>query len=145
VAGNKGAQIFVHGRPATSHWDVITVLDCYSASLACSDHLAHCNTVLEDPFGEASSRTHAALSMSFQVGPDSPQDEPEIPRYLFPCRFLARAFRFQIGHPASPMAQVQAGAVASGCHWCPHFDAKAFRRLPQQVRIGDQYFPVNEA
>jgi hypothetical protein len=145
VGGAKGAQLFVHGRPVTSHWDVIAVLDCYSASLACSDPLAHCNTVLDDPFEESAARAPAAISMSFQTEPAPSRDAPDPPRYLFPCRLLARGFRFQVGHPASTVAQIQAGAVASGCHWCPHFDAKAFRRLPQQVRLGDQYFPVTEA
>ena len=145
VGGFKSLLIFAGGRPVPKHWAATEVLECYAVSTACTDYTAHCHLVLDDPLAESTPRQHVSFSLSIAPDAGTPVDAPAPIRYLFPCRLLGRSFHFQVGHPSLPVDQIQAGAVAAGCSWCPHFDPKVFRRLPEQVRIGDQYLGVGKA
>ena len=73
------------------------------------------------------------FTIRLSTAPEPPRQRLEIDRYLFPCSLLKDRFRFQVDHPASPEDQIQAGAVGSGCDWCPFFDPRDYRRIGTRV------------
>ena len=109
----KGTLIYDGtGARVPKEWTAKTVLECYARFGLTGDFRAHCYTIIADPFvlrrylrGEAWER------------------------YVLPCRLIDR-FKLRLAweHPSGTVDQVEAAGVDSGCHWCPHFDAEAFRR-----------------
>ena len=109
----KGTLIYDGaGAWIVREWEAKQVLDCYAKSGLTGDYRAHCYTEVDDPFSSGTYFSGEARD-----------------RYILPCRLIER-FKLRLAweHPSSVIAQVMAAGVDSGCHWCPNFDAEAFRK-----------------
>lgn len=112
LVGIKGTLIYDgDGNRIPNEWTAKAVLECYANSGLSRDYRAHCHRVIDDPFDRW-----------------APATQPD--RYILPCRLIDR-FRLRLAwdHPASVVEQLHAAGVDSGCHWCPNFDAEAFRKV----------------
>ncbi len=135
LGGSKTLQVFAKGKSLQSVWKAQEVLQCYLTALSCNDHTAHCYTVLENPFREKYS---GGLALTIQLATEPTPAKPDlIDRYVFPCSLLLHRFRFQKGHPAKVEELIQAAAVEEGCDWCPHFDAKGFKKAQTVMVMKD--------
>ncbi len=114
----KGVQVYAGGRLRPDHEAVAVVLRCFLNSETAADRAAYCHQVIDDPFP-----VRADLDI-FRFSLDGSK------RFLFPCSFLRRqGFELDMDHPATPAAQIQAGAVRAGCDWCPHFNQNDFKEI----------------
>lgn len=107
----KGVQTFVDGRHVVDLYRLQTVIDCYLRSCACADPRAHCCTTIPNPIAQPGAE--CAISR-FSTGRSL---------YMWPCALMLRwnTEKLQAAHPASIEDQLQARAVAVGCHVCPNF------------------------
>ncbi len=133
VSGWKTTQVFAGGRLMQKPYAVKQILECYLEASACRDRTAHCHRVIDDPYDRQLDPDLDGFTIRLSTAPEPPRQRVEIDRYLFPCSLLKDRFRFQVDHPASPEDQIQAGAVGSGCDWCPFFDPRDYRRIGTRV------------
>lgn len=136
ISGWKGIQIFTGGKLVQNTWQVNQVLDCFLEASGCNDWRAHCYKIIDDPFIDEPEDLSVSFSINM-VDKPRPKQSVDIDRYTFPCDLLQERFRFQIDHPSKPEDQIQAGAVKYGCDWCPHFDAKNFKKSGNRTVIKD--------
>jgi hypothetical protein len=128
----KTLQVFCNGKIVNHINDIRSILDCYIKACSCNDIGAHCKCVIEDPFKEK------ALSSLYYINLQRNEAKPiEIQRYVFPCTYLKRFFRFQIDHPSSIEDQIQASAVENYCEWCPNLSPSSFEKLPKKIVFPD--------
>jgi hypothetical protein len=116
----KGTLIFSRGRLVENSFQVSQVIRCYLDACACRDPHAYCHVVIDDPRLGRPERLVA--TMTIQLAETAPElRELQVPRYVFPCKFLHQRFRFEEGHPSSPQDQIQAAGVRFGLTSCPNF------------------------
>jgi hypothetical protein len=138
ITGWKGVQIFAGGKVVQNTWEIKRLLECYLIANSCTDWKAHCFKIIDDPLTKIPE--DRSMSFTIRVQQEKPsflKTAVEINRYIFPCSFLHGLFRFQVDHPSSPVDQIQAGAVKSGCDWCPFFDAKNFKLIGTRSILKD--------
>ena len=122
----KGTLIFSGGRVIQNGWSIAQVINCHLEAVACSDHRAHCQNIIDDPFSEQTQSYGLSLSISLVDRPSFKQ-KIEIDRYAFPCQLLRSYFRFQKDHPSTPESQIEAAGISRCCHICPYFDPSEFK------------------
>jgi hypothetical protein len=117
----KGVQTFVDGRHIVDLYRLQSVLSCYLQSCACADPRAHCQSTIPNPIAQPG----AERSIS--------RYDHSRPLYVWPCALMLRwnTDKLQAAHPASLEDQLQARAVAVGCHVCPNFRPE-LTEIPQQ-------------
>lgn len=128
----KSLQVFCNGRIVNQLNSIRSVLDCYIKACSCVDYKAHCNCVIEDPFKERALNSLYYIHLHRNEGKAT-----EVQRYVFPCVFLKRNFRFQIDHPSRMEDQIQAAAVDNYCEWCPNLAPDSFTKLPKKLIFPD--------
>ena len=144
ISGWKGIQIFVQGRLVKdSLWGVKSVLKCYLEACACNDWKAHCYKVIDDPVIRGKEDL-LNYTLTVRITDESPKYKEliEIDQYVFPCNYLYSLYRgvdFNLNHTSSFQDQIQAGAVKQGCHWCPNFDEKQFRKIGKRTITQDVF------
>jgi hypothetical protein len=138
ISGWKGVQVFAGGRLAQNTWRVVEVLDCYLSACGCTDWKAHCFKVVDDPFIDEPEDQSLSFSVSIDE-PAKPKRAVTIDRFIFPCSLLHPRFRFQIDHPSTPEAQIQAAAVRMSYDWCPKFEAGAYEKVGTRTILKDLF------
>lgn len=138
ISGWKGARVFTGGKLVQNFWEVTQVLECYLEASGCNDWRAHCYKMIDDPYLPSTENRSLSISISLTSKKNIKQKR-DIDRFIFPCKFLHQLFRFQIDHPSSPENQIQAGAVETGCDWCPNFDAQSFEKKGARTIIEDVF------
>lgn len=124
IEGWQGVQVYTQGVLQPNVKVVTLVLNCYLKALQTYDTAAYCHVAIENPM-----RGSIGDCMTIeQVLDVSGRMQGEYHTYLSPCRFLSHMI-LRPGHSASIDDQIQAQAVSSGCHFCPLFDIKAFRKI----------------
>lgn len=123
VSGWKGTLIFSNGLLVKSHYEITEVLNCYLQSCLCKDPRAHCFVLVDDP---EFTPTRRSFSFSIAIG-ETTTKRVTVKRYTFPCAFLHRSMKFQVGHPSNFQDQIQAAGVRANCHLCPRFDPEQFK------------------
>jgi len=113
VGGWRTTQVFAAGKLMVNAYGVAEVLECYLGAGACTDRSAHCQTVIDDPYEGKKDRE--AFRMRLDLDSSSLSQRVEVDRYLFPCAFLKKRFRFQMDHPANLRDQIEAAAIKEGC------------------------------
>ena len=74
-------------------------------------------------------RHHDPVAQRGEVGLRSPHDR-RADCWLLACRQRNASYlAFDSHHPSSATSLIQAAAVRNGSHWCPNFDAAAFRAV----------------
>jgi hypothetical protein len=118
----KGVQTFVDGRHVVDLYRLQTVIDCYLQSCACADPRAHCHSTIPNPIAQPGEECSISR---FDRGR---------PMYVWPCALMLRwnTDKLQAAHPSSIEDQLQARAVAVGCHVCPNFRPELVE-IPQQT------------
>lgn len=111
LRGQK-AEYFARGERLKDTRGLERVLQCYLRSCDCADPAAHCVRVIGDPFSYDGQSAGSISTFSTTK-----------PLYYWPCAFMLswNTPKLQCPHPASPDDQLQARAVALGCHVCPNF------------------------
>jgi hypothetical protein len=135
LGGSKSLQVFCKGRLETNVRQISIILECYLNASMCKDFKAHCRKVIGDPFSETDA---FGLQYRIRLGQVDANPKPiVVQRYLFPCTFLEPHFRFQKGHPAKIVDQIEATAINNHCDWCPLFNANSFSALPKKILMPD--------
>jgi hypothetical protein len=114
----KGTKLFAQGRLLERNYNVVEVLKCYLNSLESADKKAHCHFLYRD------------LAL-YQVGKN-------VEKYRVPCRMLQGFTQEMIRDDlAAPQDRLHAAGVRRGSFWCPHFDAKSFRKISSDASEKD--------
>jgi hypothetical protein len=138
VASWKSVQIFVGGRLVQQAYQAMRVLDCYLEACGSTDWQAHCLSVIDDPLVELPGAGSLSMTIAILDKP-RPKQALEIGRYTFPCMLIHGTLRLAKEHPASIADQIQAAAVHAGCDWCPHFDARNYRKVGTRTVLTDLF------
>ena len=119
TANIKGTLVFgSDGVLVANKYRVESVLECYQKACLVNDYRAYCHSVINDPF-----IVRGTFEMMYSR-------QGTVDRYMLPCRLINKAYlEFDAQHPARAEDLIQAAAVNQGSHWCPNFNAKAFRKV----------------
>lgn len=146
LAGNwVGVMAKVNGHKVARPFNAYLTLSCYQDAIQCSNHAAHCQVIIEDPFHpnyDSYSQTVKRRSIFLEAKESCLETEEEIKEFVFPCKKMLQSsmfhpqFNFKKSHNISHEEQIQAAAVEYGISICPLFDAAAFKEVgSHKIRV----------